>query len=170
MRAAAPLSRLLPSVEDHGNPIREAWDRIHGLPGGKALFTRMIGTTAPYTGTIGARVEALRAGYSRVVLPDRRAVRNHLRCVHAIALANLAELTGNVAIAYSLPDDARFIVAGMSIDYAKKARGPITGECESPVPATSERREYQVPVTMKNRDGEIVATATLRTLIGPKQG
>jgi acyl-coenzyme A thioesterase PaaI-like protein len=162
--------RLLPSIDDPGNPIRDAWNRMHGLPGGKALFTRMIGTMAPYTGTMGAKVEELSAGYSRVSLPDRRAVRNHLRCIHAIALANLAELTGNVAIAYSLPDDARFIVAGMSIDYGKKARGTITGECRCPVPDSAERREYEVPVTMKNAAGEVVATATLRTLVGPKKG
>jgi acyl-coenzyme A thioesterase PaaI-like protein len=170
MNAASPLMRLLPSIDDPGNPIRDAWNRMHGLPGGKALFTRMIGTMAPYTGTMGAKVEELSAGYSRVSLPDRRAVRNHLRCIHAIALANLAELTGNVAIAYSLPDDARFIVAGMSIDYGKKARGTITGECRCPVPDSAERREYEVPVTMKNAAGEVVATATLRTLVGPKKG
>jgi acyl-coenzyme A thioesterase PaaI-like protein len=170
MNAASPLMRLLPSIDDPGNPIRDAWNRMHGLPGGKALFTRMIGTMAPYTGTMGAKVEELSPGYSRVSLPDRRAVRNHLRCIHAIALANLAELTGNVAIAYSLPDDARFIVAGMSIDYGKKARGTITGECRCPVPDSAERREYEVPVTMKNAAGEVVATATLRTLVGPKKG
>jgi acyl-coenzyme A thioesterase PaaI-like protein len=170
MNAASPLMRLLPSIDDPGNPIRDAWNRMQGLPGGKALFTRMIGTMAPYTGTMGAKVEELSPGYSRVSLPDRRAVRNHLRCIHAIALANLAELTGNVAIAYSLPDDARFIVAGMSIDYGKKARGTITGECRCPVPDSAERREYEVPVTMKNAAGEVVATATLRTLVGPKKG
>jgi acyl-coenzyme A thioesterase PaaI-like protein len=169
MSVVAPLSRLLPSVDTHGNPIRDAWDRMHTLPGGKALFTRMIGTMAPYTGSMGARVEELGRGFSRVTLPDRRPVRNHLRCIHAIALANLAELTGNVALAYTLPDDARFIVAGMSIEYLKKARGNITGECECPLVESSERREFQVPVTMKNPAGEVVATATLRTLVGPKQ-
>src|SRR5262245_61906775 len=117
------LSRL-------GNPLRTAWDRLGRLPGGPALFSRLVGWMAPYTGSIGARVVELRRGYARAVLPDRRAVRNHLRSVHAIALANLAELTGNAALAYSLPDDARFIVAGMSIEYVKKARGTITGECD----------------------------------------
>ena len=77
--------------------------------------------------TIGAVVRELGDGYSKVTLADRRAVRNHLSCVHAVALANLVELTGNMALAYSLPDDARFIVAGMRLDYVKKARGTITG-------------------------------------------
>lgn len=151
-----------------GNPIRAAWDRLRGLPGGKRLFSAMVGRMAPYTGTIGARVEDLELGRSRVVMEDRRAVRNHLRSIHAIALANLAELTGNVALAYSLADDARFIVAGMEIEYLKKARGTLTAECECPVPPDAERAEYLVPVSIRDRDGDEVARATLRSLVGPK--
>ena len=33
---------------------------------------------------------------------------------------------------------------------------------------SAERREYEVPVEMSNEAGEVVATATLRTLVGPK--
>jgi len=40
---------------------------------------------------------------------------------------------GNVALAYSLPDDGRFIVSGLEIEYVKKARGTITAIGESPV-------------------------------------
>ena len=106
----SPLASLLPSMDKHGNPIRDAWDRLQRLPGGERLFSRMAGAMAPYTGSIGAHVVALRQGYSEVRLADRRAVRNHLRCIHAVALVNLAEMTGNLAVAYSLPDDARFIM------------------------------------------------------------
>src|SRR5690606_37562499 len=109
-------------------------------------------------------------GYAKVSMRDRKAVRNHLDCVHAIALLNLAELTGNLALSYTLPDDARFIVAGMSIDYVKKARGTIFGECRVPPVESSERREYEVFVELKNLSGEVVATSTLRTLVGPKKG
>lgn len=151
-----------------GNPIRAAWDRLSPLPGGRRLFSALVGRMAPYTGTIGAVVESLELGYSRVSMADRRAVRNHLRSIHAVALANLAELTGNVALAYSLPDDARFIVAAMEIEYLKKARGQLTAECQCPVPPDSERREYDVPVSIRDESGVEVARATLRSLVGPK--
>ncbi|MCA9593435.1 MAG: DUF4442 domain-containing protein [Myxococcales bacterium] len=151
------------------NLIREMWDRLHRLPGGKRVFSRMVGLAAPYTSTIDARVERLERGHSEVTMRDRRAVRNHLSCVHAIALANLAELTGNVAIAYSLPDDARFIVAGMSIDYDKKARGPLRARCDCPLVESSEKQEIEVPVVIEDRSGVVVTRATLRTLIGPKK-
>ena len=169
--AKLSLSSLLSPVDGAShNVIRDLWDRLQGLPGGKLIFSRLVGETAPYTGTIRARVEELRRGRAVVSMRDRRRVRNHLRSVHAVALVNLAELTGNVALAYSLPDDARFIVAGISIDYVKKARGTIRGVCDCPVPETSERREYEVPVSLQNEAGEEVARATLRSLVGPRKG
>lgn len=150
------------------NLIRDAWDRLHGLPGGSRAFSRLVGLAAPYTGSIGAHVEVLRRGHAEVTLRDRRAVRNHLQCIHAVALANLAELAGNVAMAYSLPDDARFIVAGMSLDYTKKARGTIRAVCDCPVPSSSAKHEYEVVVSLRDVRGDEVTRATLRTLVGPK--
>lgn len=170
MSLASQLQSVLrPSAERRGNMIRTAWDRLAVLPGGARLFSRFVGRAAPYTATIGAQVVELRQGYAKVELRDRREVRNHLDCVHAIALANLAELCGNLAMAYSMPDDARFIVAGLSIDYVKKAHGTITAECECAIPETSDRHEYEVGVILRDEGGEIVATSTLRTLIGPKR-
>jgi len=162
-------SVLRPDINGRGNLIRDTWDRLSPLPGGARLFSRFVGRAAPYTGTIGAQVVELREGYARVTMRDRRAVRQHLASVHAIALANLAELCGNIAVAYSLPDDARFIVAGFSIEYLKKARGTITAESRPPAITSSEKREYPVEVEMRNPEGELVAKATLRTMIGPKR-
>lgn len=170
MKVAETLSAFVTDVNaTDRNLIRDAWDRLSAMPGGSRVFSRLVGTAAPYTGTIGAHVEVLRKGHAEVTLRDRRKVRNHLRSLHAVALANLAELTGNLAMAYSLPDDARFIVAGMSLDYLKKARGTIRGVCDCPVPETSEKREYEVIVHMLDDAGDEVTRATLRTLVGPKR-
>lgn len=157
------------TTESKTNFIRAAWDRVGKVPGGKYLFSRIVGRLAPYTGTIGAVVQDLGDGHCRVTLNDRKSVRNHLSCVHAVALANLVELTGNLALGYSLPDDARFIVAGMSLDYIKKARGTITGECSIPPIDSSAKREYEVAVTLEDESGDVVVKGTLRTLVGPKQ-
>jgi acyl-coenzyme A thioesterase PaaI-like protein len=151
------------------NWVRAAWDRLYKRPGGKRVFSRLVGIAAPYTGTIGGQVKVLRRGHATVELRDRRAVRNHLSSVHAIALANLAELTGNISVAYTLPDDARFIVAGISVEYLKKARGTITGTCDCPLFDTNERKEHAIQVSLRDRDGDEVARATLRTLVGPKK-
>jgi acyl-coenzyme A thioesterase PaaI-like protein len=160
----------LPSLDGSRNMIRDAWNLLHNMPGGKTVFSRLVGRAAPYTGSIGASVVALRPGFGQVELTDRKAIRNHLQCIHAVALANLAELTGNVALAYSLPDDARFIVSGMSIDYLKKARGTLTAVSDCPIPASNARTEYDVPVSIRDAGGDEVARAVLRSLVGPKPG
>jgi acyl-coenzyme A thioesterase PaaI-like protein len=156
------------TTETKTNVVRAGWDRLEKIPGGNYVFSRLIGRLAPYTGTLGAVVRELGDGYAKVTLKDRKAVRNHLSCVHAVALANLVELTGNLALAYSLPDDARFIVSGMSLDYIKKARGTITGECSIPPIESSAKNEYDVPVTLKDPSGEVVVNGMLKTLVGPK--
>ncbi len=169
MNVIAEVQKLVPSLEDRGNPIRLWWDRLSSVPGGKVVFSRLVGSLAPYTGSIAATVVELGPGYAETRMEDRRRLRNHLSSVHAIALANLAELTGNIALSYGLPDDARFIVSGMSISYLKKARGTITGMCECPVPETSARSEFEIPVSLIDPSGDEVVRATLTSLVGPKR-
>ena len=149
------------------NVLREAWRVLSRVPGGRTLFSRLVGRMAPYTSSIRATIVELRPGYAQVEMADRRAVRNHLDSIHAVALVNLAELCGNVALFYSLPEGSRFIVSGITIDYVKKARGTITAVSECPIPAPGVRAEYKVPVVLRDASGAEVAHAILRSLVGP---
>ncbi|CAN5513788.1 hypothetical protein BH11MYX1_BH11MYX1_17350 [soil metagenome] len=165
--ALLSLPKLPLRFLDGRNLIRQAWDVLSTVPGGNVVFSRLIGRMAPYSGTIDARVQVLRSGYAEVTMADRRGVRNHLNSIHAIALVNLAEIAGNVALFYSMPEDARFIVSGIDIEYLKKARGTITAIGESPVPSTNARAPYDVSVTLRDASGTDVARAVLHSLVGP---
>ena len=147
--------------------VSTTWDKLSGIPGGKRLFSRIVGRMAPYTGTIGAHVEDLRPGYAKVLLRDRKKVRNHLDCVHAIALCNLGEVATGLAVLSGMPDDARGILKGLSIEYHKKARGLLTAECTTEIPSTSERKEFHVKGEIKDAGGDVVASVTAHWLIGP---
>lgn len=147
--------------------IRKAWDALSGLPGGCKVYSRLLGQVIPYTGSIRAEVRDLQPGFALVQMRDRPHLRNHLGSLHAIALSNLAELTGNAALAASLPDDARFIVTRLDIRYLKKARGTITGTCHCPPQLSNEKRELELAVELRDPEEQLVATATLYSLVGP---
>lgn len=148
--------------------FKTAWDTLTRVPAGNKIFSALLGQAAPYTGSIGAEVLEIRHGYAKVQLKDRRAVRNHLDSVHAIALMNLAEVASGVAMMYGIPADARGILSKLSIEYKKKARGTLIAECSPEIPATSERTEYALTVDIKDEAGDIVATAIATWLIGPR--
>ena len=149
--------------------IRKQWETWSGRPGGKKVFSFLLGRVVPYTGSMGATVEELRPGYARATLRDRRRVRNHLRSVHAIALMNLAELSTGLALNFALPADARSILKGLSIEYHKKARGTLTSEATAPVLHSSEERDLQVETQIRDGDGDVVATARAHWLVGPRR-
>ena len=158
------LSRLLQGK----NPVREMWDRLSAVPGGRTVFSKAIGLMAPYTGTIRPHVAELREGYCRVEMEDRRRVRNHLSSIHAMALTNLAEVASGLAVVYSLPSDMRGILTGFEIDYEKKARGTLSAEADLAIPEFDGEQTFEVPVTTRDPDHDVVTRATAHWLVGSK--
>lgn len=152
-----------------GDRTRAMWERLSKLPGGKRIFSYAVGRTAPYTGTIGAIVDELEPGYAKVLLHDRKKVRNHLNCVHAIALMNLGEVTTGLAVIAGMPTGCRGILSGISMEYHVKARGTLTAECRCDPIDTAERREMLIVGHIRNAEGELVATATAKWLVGPEK-
>ena len=151
--------------ESPGRVVTLWWERLSRLPGGKTIFSMIIGRTAPYTGTIGARAEELRPGYARWTLKDRRGLRNHLNSIHAVALVNLAEVTSGTAMMMSLPAGTRGIVVSLSTTYLKKARGTLTAECRCDLPAIEQDTRFDLHADIRDQAGDIVATATVTWLL-----
>lgn len=150
-----------------GLRLLRSWQRLSPLPGGRWLFSRVLGLLVPYTGSIGAVVQILEPGHSQVRLPDRRRVRNHLNSIHAIALANVAELSTGLAVLSGLPEGFNGILVGIDVSYVKKARGALIAECHCNIAPFTERQEVPVTTEIRDASGEVVTTAVVRWLIGP---
>ena len=149
--------------------ILETWNRLAALPARTRIFSYLIRLYVPYTGSIRPEVLELRPGYSKVRIRDRRGVRNHLRSVHAVAMMNLAEAASGLALNAAVPPSMQAILVGFSIEFLKKARGPLTAECHCPLPKEGEKQEQVITAEVKNEEGVVVCKATARWLVGPKR-
>ena len=145
------------------------WRRLGGTGPGRWLFSWLLGRGVPYSGTIGARVVELAPGSCVLELRDRRAVRNHLGSIHAIALLNLAELASGLAMLSGLPATARGIVVHIEMDYLKKARGVLraTSSAEAPA-AVMEPLDHVVEARITDADGDDVAVGRIHWRLGPR--
>lgn len=142
--------------------VHKAAAFLKRIPGGRWIFSRLVGLFVPYAGTLRADVLEMAEGSAVVSMPDRRAVRNHLNSIHALALANLGELTANLALLTLCPPHGRFIVTRLEVDYVKKARGALTCTCDVPADlpwSTIERTAATAHLT--DAQGDLVTRVTV---------
>lgn len=148
--------------------LQLAWQKASQIPFGDKVFSRVFGRIVPYTGSISPEVIELRAGYAEVRMLDRRPVRNHLKSVHAMALANLGEAATGLALNFALPATHRSILRKFEIEYLKKSRGTLTAVCEVPLPLPNiENADVSVDGHIFNEKKELVATVKALWRVGP---
>lgn len=127
------------------------WNRLGTTRAGRWLFARVICRKAPYFATIQPIFRRLEPGTCEVRLRKRRAVENHIGTVHAIAMCNLAELAGGLAIDATLPATHRWIPKGMTVVYLKAATTNLTATARCTLPESLGETE-DVVVTVDVRD------------------
>lgn len=154
-------------MQSPGIRILRLWRRLSPYPGGQWLFAQIFGRTVPYSGSVGPRIRVLEPGRAEIEIPDRRSNRNHLGSVHAIALINAAEQASGLAMLVGLPQGIRGIVTHISMEYLKKARGTIRAVSTVVVPTVTTDTELDVMAECLDREGTVVARATVRWRLGP---
>jgi len=145
----------------------ERYNRLQSLPGGKFIFAKLVGLSAPFFANIHPKFIDLRHAYCETQIKDRRGVRNHLGTINAGALCSLAEMTGGLALDSVVPSSMRWIPRTMTVQYVAKASGTITAVSEFD-PAIVKEGDVVIPVVVSNRHGNIVFTADITFYVSPK--
>lgn len=154
------------------NAIAAAWQRLHHLPAGRWLFSRLVCFKAPYFGSVRPLFVELQPGYAAVAMKKRRAVQNHIGTVHAIAMCNIAELAAGTMTDISIPASHRWIPKGMQVEYLKKAQTDLVAHARATLPSTWPDDAADLPVTVEvlDRNGEPVLRAVITMWVSRKRG
>jgi uncharacterized protein (TIGR00369 family) len=150
------------------SPLK-AFQRLGGSAPGRWLFSRLVCLQAPYFGSIGPVVQELAPGRCVATIRHRRRVHNHIGTVHAIALCNLAELTGGLATDVSIPAAMRWIPKGMTVRYLRKAVGTMTATCTVPAAAEGVAQDLVAHVDVRDPLGEVVFDADITMYVSPRK-
>ncbi len=150
-----------------GDRIINLWRRLSPIPGGAWLFSKIFGFMVPYSGSISATVKQLSPGYARIELRDHRKIRNHLNCIHAIALLNLGELATGMALLTGLHANNRGIITSLSMSYFKKARGRLIAIAETKQPDVKSEIDHEVVAEIQDQSGDVVARCIAHWRLGP---
>jgi acyl-coenzyme A thioesterase PaaI-like protein len=95
-------------------------------------------------------------------MKKRRAVTNHLKTVHAVAMCNMAELAGGLMTEISLPQGKRWIPSGMTVKYLKKAKSNLIAIADGNELDWDKEGEVIVPVGITDDNNELVFSAEIK--------
>jgi acyl-coenzyme A thioesterase PaaI-like protein len=163
----------LPNVVD----FAAAYDRLQTLPAGlgNKAFSVVAGLFVPHAARMGFNVDHLTKRSIAVTMPDKRANRNHLQSLHAMALAHLGEFTTGLLLLYAVSSDGyRTILVKYEIEYLHKARGPITARATLELPKAKgkgktkslDKKDVKVVAELSDKKGTVVARALVTWRVG----
>jgi acyl-coenzyme A thioesterase PaaI-like protein len=143
--------------------------RLVALPHGRWVFSRLFALKAPYFGTVRPLFVDLRPNYAELTVRKRRAVHNHIKTVHVIAICNGLEAAMGALAEASVPSGRRWIPKGMDVRYTAKAVSDITCIAETdPEQWTGDDPDVPVRVRGVRTDGTVVVEGVIRLWVTDK--
>jgi len=154
----------------------KARNKTHGLllrfekwPMGLKLFSIAICFKAPYFGSIKPTFIEIRPGFAKAIIKNKRRVHNHIKTVHAIAMANLCEFVGGTLMEVSIAKNMRWIPKGMNIKYVAKAETDLIASCKIGFIDWQDTQDVVVKVDVHDNMGNLVSTAEIPMYVSPKK-
>lgn len=148
-------------IVSFSNNITRALRPFEKLPAGlrSRAISLIFGNVVPFVGTSGLIYEEITSERVVVSVRNKRKVQNHIKSVHAAAMALLAETASGFVVGANLPDDKMPLIKTLHVDYTRRSSGDLRAVATlSPAQIALIRSEPKgevlVPVTLTDATGE----------------
>lgn len=125
------------------------------LPQGirSTLWSKAFGRIVPMVGTANIRYLEVDQQHVVVRIENQRNMQNHIKGVHAAAMALLAETATGFLTGLHVPDHRILLIKTLHVDYLKVAQGGLTATAslspeQQKLIAEQEKGELLIPVTV----------------------
>ncbi len=122
------------------------------------LWSKAFGRVVPMVGTANIRYLEVDADHVKVRIENQRNVQNHIKGVHAAAMALLAETATGFLTGLHIPDERILLIKSLHVDYLKVAQGGLTATAtlsadQQKFILANEKGEMLIPVTVIDDSG-----------------
>ncbi len=142
------------------NRLNASLARLNFLPAGirTSVISRVLGRVVPFVGTAGIIYEEISCEKVVVSLRNRRPVQNHIKGIHAAAMALIAETATGFVVGMNLPDNKLPLIKSLHVDYTKRTQGDMTATATLTAEQiewirTAEKGEVSVPIVVTDESG-----------------
>lgn len=117
------------------------------------IWSKAFGRVVPMVGTANIRYLEVSPDQVKVRIENQRNMQNHIKGVHAAAMALLAETATGFLTGLHVPDHRIILIKSLHVDYLKIAKGGLTATAylnaeQQAFIATQENGELLIPVTV----------------------
>ena len=151
------------------NMVLSMFNKFDKIPMGRKIFSKLVCFKAPYFGSIKPLFVELKHGRCVITMKKRRAVQNHIKSVHAIAMCNISELTAGTMIEASIPSNMRWIPKKMSVDYLKVAKTDLKAVCDLQEIDWGKNQDVPMTVDVTDTNGVVVFRAVITMYVSHKK-
>lgn len=123
------------------------------------VLSKAFGQIVPMVGSAGIRYEHVAQDKVVVSIKNHRAMQNHIKGVHAAAMALLAETATGFVTVLNVPDDRIVLIKSLHVDYKKVAKGGLTATAtlndeQRQYIANNDKGELLVPIVVTDESGQ----------------
>ncbi len=116
-------------------------------------LSKAFGAVVPMVGTAGLRYEHVSNNKVVVSIKNKRSMQNHIKGVHAAAMALLAETATGFVVGVNVPDHRLMVIKSLHVDYKRIAKGDLV--------ATATLSDEQRQFIIDNEKGELIVPITV---------